>query len=107
MTKYAKLIADNDNVITAVVDCKAGDEVHVRRGGKETTYTCNQDIPFGHKIAIAEIKKGYNVIKYGEKIGVAEKHIKLGDWVHTHNVRDDYLCIDKQGKPLPGQLRQP
>lgn len=103
MKIYAKLISDSDNVVTVLADCKAGDNVTVRCGGKETIYTCNQDIPFGHKIAIAKMKKGDSVIKYGEKIGVAMKDIKIGDWVHTHNLLDDYVCRDKNGKPLPGQ----
>jgi len=103
MKRYAKLISECDNVVTVLADCKAGDNATVKHGGEESLYTCNQDIPFGHKIAIAQMKKGDSVIKYGEKIGVAKKEIKIGDWVHTHNVLDDYVCRDKDGKPLPGQ----
>jgi altronate dehydratase len=103
MTKFAKLISQNDNVITVVADCKAGDEVTVKFQGKQRTYTCNSDIPFGHKVAINHIKMGEPVIKYGEVIGSAKTEIKAGDWVHIHNVQDDYLCLDKDGHPLPGQ----
>ena len=103
MTKYAKKIAETDNVITAVVDCKAGDEVTSKFDGQESKYTCNQDVPFGHKIAITDLNKGDKIIKYGEEIGSASKEIKMGDWVHTHNLKDDYKCLDKDGKPLPGQ----
>jgi altronate dehydratase small subunit len=103
MTKYAKLIDQNDNVITVVADCKAGDEVTVKYHGKEIPYNCNSDIPFGHKIAIKHIKMGGPIIKYGEVIGSAKSDIKPGDWVHIHNVQDDYLCLDKDGNPLPGQ----
>lgn len=103
MKIYAKLIADSDNVVTVLANCKAGDNVTVRRGEKKTIYTCKQDIPFGHKVAIKKMKKGDSVIKYGEKIGVTKKDVKIGDWLHTHNVLDDYVCMDKKGKPLPGQ----
>ena len=41
----------------------------------------------GHKYAIKEIKKGENVIKYGCPIGHATEDIKIGEHVHTHNVR--------------------
>jgi altronate dehydratase small subunit len=100
MLKLAKLINDKDNVITALADMAAGEEVKVRRKGEEMIYRCNQDIPFGHKIAIENIKKGDKIIKYGEPIGSATQDIRKGDWVHTHNVRDDYIVLDKDGKPL-------
>ena len=44
------------------------------------------DVPAGHKIALADIKKGEKVIKYGYPIGVATQDIKKGDFVHTHNL---------------------
>jgi altronate dehydratase small subunit len=103
MPKYAKLIDEKDNVATAVADCGAGDELTVKFKGKESHYACNQNMPFGHKIAIVDIKKGQKIMKYGEAIGSASQDINKGDWVHTHNVKDDYKVLDKQGKPLPGQ----
>jgi altronate dehydratase small subunit len=103
MAKYAKLIDEKDNVATAVADCVAGDELTVKFKGKETSYICNHDMPFGHKIAIVDIAKGQKIAKYGEAIGSASQDIKRGDWVHTHNVRDDYKVLNKQGNPLPGQ----
>ena len=103
MEIYAKVITDKDNVGTVLADCKAGDNIVVRRGGENIGYTCKESIPFGHKIAIAQMKKGDSVIKYGEKIGTATNDIGIGDWVHTHNVVDDYVCKDKNGRPLPGQ----
>ncbi|MBN2332491.1 MAG: UxaA family hydrolase [Deltaproteobacteria bacterium] len=103
MTKYAKKMAEQDNVVTVVADCVAGDEVTVKFQGKGTNYTCNQDIPFGHKIAAVDMAKGIKIIKYGEVIGSASLDIKKGDWVHIHNVNDDYKCLDTDGNPLPGQ----
>jgi altronate dehydratase small subunit len=103
MAKYAKLIDEKDNVATAVADCVTGDELTVKSKGKETLCKCNHDIPFGHKIAIVDIKKGDKIMKYGEAIGSASQDIRKGDWVHTHNVKDDYKVLDKDGNPLPGQ----
>ena len=40
----------------------------------------------GHKYARVNIKKGENVIKYGNPIGHAIADIKVGEHVHTHNV---------------------
>ncbi len=45
------------------------------------------DIPAGHKIALCDIAEGSPVIKYGYRIGIADKDIKKGGWVHTHNIR--------------------
>lgn len=103
MANYAKQIAKNDNVVTAVADLKAGETATVKFQGMESVYTCNQDVPFGHKIAIVDIPKGDKIVKYGEAIGSALQDIKKGDWVHVHNVKDDYKCLDKDGNPLPGQ----
>lgn len=46
-----------------------------------------QDIPVYHKVAILEIKKDDEVIKYGEQIGVALADILPGNHVHVHNIR--------------------
>jgi predicted RecA/RadA family phage recombinase len=101
--KRAKIVKDGDNVATALVDIAAGEQVTSKSQGNELTYTCNQDVPFGHKIAIAQIKSGEKILKYGHSIGSATQDIKQGDWVHVHNVKDDYKVLDKEGKPLQGQ----
>lgn len=44
------------------------------------------DLNTGHKVALCNIKKGENVIKYGCPIGHATEDIKKGDSVHTHNL---------------------
>ena len=46
-----------------------------------------QAIPLGHKIALADIAKDDEVVKYDETIGVASKAIKQGQHVHTHNLK--------------------
>ena len=45
------------------------------------------EIPAGHKFAIRDIRSGEYIIKYGEIIGRATSDIKVGEWVHTHNVK--------------------
>ena len=45
----------------------------------------------GHKYALTDIKKGENIIKYGNPIGHATEDIRKGDHVHTHNVKTN-LC---------------
>ena len=50
-------------------------------------------IPFGHKFAIRNIKKGSSVIKYGEVIGTSSEDISEGDWIHIHNITSSYLKV--------------
>lgn len=44
------------------------------------------NVPEGHKVAIKDIKKGEDIIKYGQVIGVANEDIKEGSHVHSHNI---------------------
>lgn len=54
---------------------------------KDNVAVCLEGELNGHKIALADIKKGENVIKYGYPIGHATEDIKAGEHVHTHNVK--------------------
>ena len=57
-----------------------------QKGEKVAGVTLLMDIPQAHKVALKDIKKGENVIKYGFPIGHATEDIKAGMHVHTHNV---------------------
>ena len=48
--------------------------------------TLREDIPQAHKVALRPIKKGENIIKYGNPIGHATADIEPGCHVHTQNV---------------------
>lgn len=41
----------------------------------------------GHKIALYDIEKGADIIKYGYPIGFATESIKKGESVHSHNMK--------------------
>ena len=56
-----------DNVVVALHPIAKGTAVPV----ENTTVTAVEDIPQGHKMAIAPIKTGENAIKYGFPIGHA------------------------------------
>lgn len=51
------------------------------------------DIESGHKYAICDIKSGEDVVKYGEPIGHATEDIKMGDHIHTHNLKTNLSGI--------------
>ncbi len=78
-----------DDVGVAVQDIKAGEKVMGVdiHNGEEFHVTANHDIQLGHKIALKSKKQGENLIKYGENVGKVTQDIKVGDWVHTHNLK--------------------
>lgn len=76
-------INPKDNVVVALHPIAKGTAVPV----DNTTVTAIEDIPQGHKMAIAPIKSGENVIKYGFPIGHATADAVPGTWMHTHNVK--------------------
>ena len=41
----------------------------------------------GHKIALTDIEKGTDIVKYGYPIGYATENITKGDSVHSHNMK--------------------
>ncbi len=41
----------------------------------------------GHKLALCDIEKGADIIKYGYPIGYATENIREGDSVHSHNMK--------------------
>ncbi len=45
------------------------------------------DIPLGHKIALAGMEQGGTVIKYGHDIGVVSAPFQKGAHVHIHNLK--------------------
>lgn len=71
-----------DNVAVARVQIPAGQTV---RCGT-VAIRARAAVPPGHKIALAEIRAGEPVIRYGLPIGRAAVPIRAGEHVHEHNV---------------------
>ena len=82
MTNVLK-INPADNVVVAIQPQSAGAVIEV--DGK--AITVQEDVPAGHKIAIADIAEGENVIKYGFPIGHAREDKKAGAWMNEHNIK--------------------
>ena len=60
-------------------------EVRDKKGNSENVKVIG-DVPYGHKIAVKDIKKDEIITKYGEEIGIATADIKVGEYVHVHNL---------------------
>ena len=99
MMKRAMRIDPHDNTATALNDIEAGETVRlVSKSGPVGEMSARQAVPFGHKLAVSDIKKGEKILKYGEVIGVATQRISKGDYVHTHNVESALLPGAKEAK---------
>ncbi len=77
------IIHPRDNVAVALSTLTTG-ELAIAPGVEELTAL--SDIPASHKIALADIAAGAEIIKYGETVAVSTRDIKKGEWVHTHNL---------------------
>ena len=92
MGNNALKINDKDNVVIATKNIKAGEAVNA--GGQKLLDAAG-DIEAGHKIALAAMKIGEKVFRYGEPIVEATQEISPGEWVHVHNTQ-----------PIPGELKE-
>jgi hypothetical protein len=84
----ALLLVACDHVGVVLDDVRKGDIVELRdmQGTSHGSTIARSDIPFGHKIARTLLKKGAQLLRYGQPIGVATADIVAGDHVHTHNL---------------------
>tara|TARA_R110002051_G_scaffold271530_1_gene331973 strand:- start:7715 stop:9238 length:1524 start_codon:yes stop_codon:yes gene_type:complete len=82
MTQLSRMLAlhPQDNVAIALADISAG-EIDSVSGVKVM-----QSVKQGHKIAIAAISAGQNVLRYGQTIGQATADIAAGEHVHIQNL---------------------
>jgi altronate dehydratase small subunit len=85
--KIALLMKDSDNVATCISAISKGEQVTVTASsGTSRVVTAAADIPYGHKIAVQDLRPGDAVRKYAEIIGESTAPIAVGDHVHVHNV---------------------
>lgn len=78
-----------DMVGVAVEDVPAGADVDalIMSNAQYIPIKTRQPVPLGHKVALRDISKGTQVIKYGVPIGEAFVDIQAGDHVHVHNLQ--------------------
>lgn len=82
----AIVLNPDDNVATLIDNGGDADMAVELRGEKKGKVTLKQPIPFGHKVALADITPGADVLKYGKVIGETTAAITVGEHVHVHNV---------------------
>ena len=70
-------VKDQDNVAVAVRDLAKGTKV-------ESGVIAREPIPQAHKIALCDIPKGNEIIRYGVVLGYAKDNITAGSWINEH-----------------------
>ena len=75
--RIALKVNDRDNVATIFANgIHNGSEVELRdKKGFVETLTVHGEIPYGHKIAVRDIKLGELIFKYGEEIEIGRAHV--------------------------------
>jgi altronate dehydratase small subunit len=81
----AIVLHPRDNV-AVLLDTGAGAAVCKLQGAQDGQVQLTMPIPCGHKLAVRAMKKGDDVIKYGEVVGRTTATINIGEHVHVHNV---------------------
>lgn len=85
------LVHDNKDTVGVVVveGLKSGTDMLcvVTADNSSFNLTAKSDVPIGHKVALADIKSGDTVWKYGQDIGAANANIAKGEHVHIHNMK--------------------
>lgn len=76
-----------DNVYIVGVPLLKGEHISIEGQLVEI----ERDLDRGHKLAAVCIRKGEKVVKFGLPIGSAYEDIQIGEHVHIHNLKSDYL----------------
>jgi len=105
--KKAIKLNELDNVASLFDTAVEGEQVNVLdTKGNSTIVTVLNDIPYGHKIALQDMRVGEQVTKYGYEIGVVSKPIKLGEHVHVHNIESVRGRGDWDSKKQAGIMKE-
>ena len=105
-----------DSVVVCLEPIAAGTTINV--DGKDITLL--RDTPAGHKVLIADVAEGADIIKYGYPIGHAMTDLKAGEWVNEDNLKtnlsgkleysyapvDEKLTIPAENRTFKGYERK-
>jgi LDH2 family malate/lactate/ureidoglycolate dehydrogenase len=100
----AILLDPKDDVAAVLDSVGKGDIVTITdavSGKALMNLGARQEIPFGHKVALREIASDKPVFRYGWPIGIATAHIRMGEHVHSHNMRSALSPAPKQAAREP------
>jgi hypothetical protein len=85
-TKFV-LLNKADNVFICCQALNAGEVISI----DQQKINIIDNIDVGHKLAKEVIKQGQKIIRYGVPIGSATADIEIGEHIHLHNMKSDYI----------------
>jgi len=83
----AILLHPDDNILVCVVQIHEGDTLSI----DNEPVVIRRDIGVGHKIARCALSAGDKVYRYGAPIGSMVEAAAIGEHVHMHNMKSDYI----------------
>lgn len=83
MKKRVLKVHPGDNVIVALTDLKAGEEIVFEGKG----FILKSDVDAKHKFAERRFEAGDEIIMYGVLVGKAQTVIEEGEWINVFNVK--------------------
>lgn len=86
MTGNCIRIHGRDNVAIAVWDLPQGAEI-VLADGSRPGIRALQDTPQAHKVALSDIPKGGEVVRYGVVLGAMKEDMRKGGWINESNLQ--------------------
>ena len=92
-------IHPDDNVCVATRPLVAGTPISC----EDVHFVLAVDVQLGAKLALSELHVGDKALKFGEAIGSITKKVHTGGYVHTHNLKSDYLHTHERGELLDGK----
>ena len=96
MKVNALLMNPADNVVTTVTEIAQGADVCFMKGCETIVLRAEEDIPYCHKVALADIAVGSDVIKYGESLGRLVTPVGKGCWVNDQNLKSELRDYDSE-----------
>ena len=86
----AIILKPNDYVGTSIKTLKKNTEIILKLEEQFISFIIKDNIKLCHKFSLIQIRRGDNIFKYGEIIGVAIDDIDQGNLVHIHNIQSLY-----------------
>ena len=80
----AVLVNRGDNAALLLGNVEAGQIISVNGRRLEVAL---ENMPAGYKIATTQLEAGASIVSGGQVIGVALRVIRLGEIIHTHNLK--------------------
>lgn len=89
-----------DTVLVCVTPIDRGDPLQI----DGDAVPAPEAIEVGHKVARRALQPGEKVVKYGAPIGSMTAAVPAGGWIHSHNMKSDYIASHTRKTLSPEEI---